>query len=181
MKFFDAVGKCLKKYATFSGRASKPEYWWFILFAFLFEWPYFLISLPTSFTVPFTQIEIHLLGETDPVNAALKYVYFTISVFLFIPQCAVWARRMHDVNKSGWSWLYIFIPIIGWFIIIRRLLRRGDPEENNYGPPDFGTYVLPRKQRKIAEAHKRESKNVETDNEMSEVEIENEQNEVVTK
>ena len=180
MKFFEATGKCLKKYATFSGRASKREYWWFILFAFLFEWPYFLVSLPTSFSIPFTQIEIHLFGETDPVNAILKYVYFTISVFLLIPQCAVWCRRMHDVNKSGWSWLFIFIPIIGWFIIIRRLLRRGDSDENRYGPPDFGTFVASRKERKAARHRKEELESEQGGDDLI-MDDENEMSEVITK
>ena len=168
MTMMQAVIKCLRKYATFYGRASRREYWWFFLFAFLFEWPFFLVSLPTSFSIPFTHIQIELFGETDPVNGFLKYLYFTISLFLLIPQWAVWARRMHDINKSGWSWLFVFLPIIGWFIILRRLLRHGDEGENDYGLPDNSPYVPKRKDRQKIKKRKA-NQNVEEEADTPEV------------
>ena len=136
MTMLQAVGKCLRKYAKFSGRASRSEYWWFILFAFLFEWPYFLTILPGSITIPFTQIEITLFSETDVVNRVLQYLYFTMSLLLIIPQLAVFTRRLHDTGKRGWSWLLIFIPIIGWIILTRRLAKKGDDGPNKFGDPD---------------------------------------------
>ena len=161
MTMLQAVIKCLRKYGTFHGRASRREYWWFFFFAFLFEWPYLLVSLPTSFSIPFTQIRIELFGETDPVNNLLKFVYFAISLFLLIPQWAVWTRRMHDINKSGWGWLYAFLPIIGWFIILRRLMKHGDEGENDYGLPDNDAFVPRRKNRKKFKKQKLEEESDE--------------------
>ena len=124
MKFFEAVGKCLRKYAKFKGRASRREYWWFTFFFFLFAWPLAL----TTF-------------EYDPVTRFVSFIYFTIVVLLFTPQIAVWTRRMHDIGRSGWSWLFIFLPVIGWIMIIRWLTKEGDLRANRYGPPDNGTSI----------------------------------------
>jgi len=141
MNMTQSVVKCVRKYGTFSGRASRSEYWWFVLFAFLFEWPYFLTSLPGSFTIPFTHMEITLFGETDPVNQVLQYFYFSASLLLVVPQLAVASRRLHDVGKRGWSWLLVIIPVIGWIIVARRLSKKGKDGPNKYGDPDNGPRV----------------------------------------
>jgi uncharacterized membrane protein YhaH (DUF805 family) len=124
LKFFEAVGKCLRKYSKFKGRASRREYWWFTFFFFLFAWPLAL----TTF-------------EYDPVTRFVSFIYFTIVVLLFTPQSAVWTRRMHDIGRSGWSWLFIFIPLVGWILILKWLTKEGSPEANNYGPADNGTSI----------------------------------------
>lgn len=58
-----------------------------------------------------------------------------------IPHLAVWNRRMHDVGKSGWFWLFGLLPIIGWIVILTYLLRSGDEGPNKYGDPDNGPYT----------------------------------------
>ena len=141
MNMTQSVVKCVRKYGTFGGRASRSEYWWFVLFAFLFEWPYFLTSLPGSFTIPFTHMEITLFGETDPVNQALQYFYFSASLLLVVPQLAVASRRLHDVGKRGWSWLLVIIPVIGWIVVARRLSKKGKGGPNKYGNPDNGPHA----------------------------------------
>lgn len=129
LKFFEAVGKCLRKYSKFKGRASRREYWWFTFFFFLFAWPLAL----TTF-------------EYDPVTRVVSFIYFTIVVLLFTPQIAVWCRRMHDIGRSGWSWLFVFIPIVGWVFILKWLTKEGHLEPNQYGPPDNGTSIPDAKQ-----------------------------------
>lgn len=121
MSFLEAIFKCLKKYTTFKGRASRSEYWWFTVLVLLFEWPLALTTFGGNW---FTQM--------------LSFIYFTLTLAVIIPHMAVWTRRMHDVNKSGWSWLFIFLPIIGWFIIFRRLTKEGDAYPNRFGDPDNG-------------------------------------------
>lgn len=121
MKFFEAVSKCLRKYSKFKGRASRCEYWWFSWFFFLFAWPLAL----TTF-------------DNDTFARFISFIYFTIVVILFTPQIAVWTRRMHDIGRSGWSWLYVFIPVIGWIMILRWLATEGLDVPNKYGLPDNG-------------------------------------------
>ena len=90
MNFGQAISSCLSKYATFSGRASRPEFWWFFLFQIL-------ISLAAS-----------MLGET--INGL-------VALCLVLPALAVGTRRLHDIGKSGW-WQVIMLTVIGLLVLI---------------------------------------------------------------
>jgi len=48
---------------------------------------------------------------------------------------------MHDVGKSGWNWLFVFVPIVGWIMLFRWATKEGSPEANKYGEPDNHPYV----------------------------------------
>ncbi len=124
MTFFEAVAKCYRKYFVFKGRASRAEYWWIVVAAFLFAWPLLLAetSEGTWFTI-------------------LSFVYFILTVSVVMPLMAAWTRRLHDVGKSGWSWLYIFIPVIGLILMMRWTTKEGTSEANKYGEPDNNPYV----------------------------------------
>jgi uncharacterized membrane protein YhaH (DUF805 family) len=124
MTFFEAVAKCYRKYFVFKGRASRGEFWWFVLVAILFAWPLLLAetSEGTWFTI-------------------LSFIYFMLTISVVMPLLAVWSRRMHDVGKSGWTWLFIFIPIVGLILILRWASKEGDIAANKYGEPDNHAYV----------------------------------------
>lgn len=124
MKFTEAISKCYRKYAKFKGRASRSEYWWFQLLYLAFAWPLLLTELETGFWY-----------------SVMSLVYFLLTVSAVIPSLAVWTRRMHDVNKSGWSWLWLLLPVIGWIIVLRRLLKPGDAAPNKYGEPDNAPFT----------------------------------------
>jgi uncharacterized membrane protein YhaH (DUF805 family) len=51
---------------------------------------------------------------------------------------------MHDVGKSGWTWLFIFIPLVGLILILRWASKEGDMDENKYGEPDNHSFVVPK-------------------------------------
>ena len=108
MTFFESVGKCYRKFFVFKGRASKSEFWWFYLLAFLFAWPL-------------------LLAETDKRSWAsiLSIIYFLLSLSVAFPLAAVWTRRMHDVGKSGWVIFLIILPIIGVILLLRWATKDG--------------------------------------------------------
>jgi uncharacterized membrane protein YhaH (DUF805 family) len=100
MTFTKAIITCLNKYATFSGTASRPEFWWFYLFGVL-------ISLLTCFT-----------HETISV---------IVSVALLIPTISSASRRLHDTDKSGWWQLIAFVPFLGIIVLVVFLVQKGKP------------------------------------------------------
>ena len=108
MGFIEAVKICLSKYAQFNGRASRPEFWYFTLFFFI----YFFVA---GF----------LLGMVAVSDEVFGLATLVLIIPIFIPSIAVAARRLHDINQSGWIQC-IFIPGFiadeflgtGWLIYI---------------------------------------------------------------
>ena len=106
MTFTEAIKVCISKYADFNGRASRSEYWWFILFLIL-----------GSFV-------------TDIISHKLSLLF---SLATLVPLIAAAARRLHDSNRSGWLQLIGIIPVLGWIAMIYFLVQ--EPKEpNNFGP-----------------------------------------------
>jgi uncharacterized membrane protein YhaH (DUF805 family) len=105
MNFLNAIKTCFEKYFDFSARASRSEYWWFVL------------------------LWIIVYG-LDFINPTLSIV---LTVPLIIPMLAVQTRRLHDINKSGWWQLIGFIPIIGIIILWCWSAKNGDSNKNSYG------------------------------------------------
>lgn len=102
----------LKKYATFSGRARRKEYWMFVLFNMIF-----------TFIITFVDSRLKLRGFFAGIYA----------IAIIIPSIAVCVRRLHDIGKSG-AWYFIsFIPLIGsiWKLVL--MCREGDYGINEYG------------------------------------------------
>jgi len=91
MTFVESIRTCFTKYADFTGRASRSEFWWWVLF-----------NLVTG---------IALGVISDKVSLA-----FTIATLL--PYFAVTTRRLHDTDRSGWFQLLALIPVIGWIVLI---------------------------------------------------------------
>ncbi len=115
---------CLtKKYACFSGRARRKEYWLFVLFNFI-----------VAFVVGF--IGGVLAGATGVEAFAYLGAIYNLAVLL--PGFGVFVRRMHDIGRSGWWWLIAFIPIIGWIVLIVFCCLDSQPGDNQYGPNPKG-------------------------------------------
>lgn len=99
MDFYTAIITCLKKYATLSGRASRGEYWYFILFLALGN-------------LTFTFLDIGVLGKKT--NYDFLPLSAVFSLLVLIPSYTVACRRLHDLNYSGW---WVFAPITAIAII----------------------------------------------------------------
>lgn len=106
----------LKKYAQFTGRSSRAEYWFFVLGSTI-------LSTLLSF---FDSILYKYLGF-----AVLGSLYF---LAIIVPSIAVGVRRLHDVGKSGKMVLVSLIPIVGpiWLLIL--MIQPSQSEQNEYGP-----------------------------------------------
>ncbi|HQM15874.1 MAG TPA: DUF805 domain-containing protein [Candidatus Woesebacteria bacterium] len=104
--------EAFKKYAEFSGRAGRKEYWMFVLFNIIFF------------------VVINMI-DTALETTILSGIY---SLAIMIPSLAACTRRLHDIGKSGWMILVSLIPLVGWIWIIVLLATKGDEKENQYGP-----------------------------------------------
>lgn len=118
MTFIESVKTVYGKYATFSGRATRSEYWWFTLF--------FYLALGV----------IMLLGIAIQSDSIVFGGIAIIISFSILPIIALRVRRLHDIGKSGWWLLIGLIPYIGSFVLFIFSLLRSDGE-NEYGPDPF--------------------------------------------
>lgn len=118
MGFIEAVQSGFKNYATFTGRARRSEYWWWVLFQLL------AVVVPTIFSV----------GESVNGQFGLwSGVQILVSLGLILPTLAVTIRRLHDTNRSGW-WLFIsLVPIIGSIALLVFYCLKGTEGPNKYG------------------------------------------------
>ena len=103
----------MRKYAEFDGRASREEYWLFILTLFPF------------------QLILYFLGQASIIMGIIYVVFMLIHL---IPSIAVCVRRLHDTGRSGWYYFFILIPVFGQIILLVLLALRSDYGENDYGP-----------------------------------------------
>jgi uncharacterized membrane protein YhaH (DUF805 family) len=107
----------LKKYAEFSGRASRQEFWMWIL------------------SVALAYIGLFMLAMLEPV---LGFVLMLGYLGTLIPHLAVGVRRLHDTNRSGWWLLISFVPLIGGIVWLVFLATPGTIGSNDYGPDPKG-------------------------------------------
>lgn len=102
MDFQTAIRTCFQKYATFEGRATRAEFWWWVLFTIL-------IGLAANI------IDVYALGTTEDQFQLLSAL---VSLGILLPNLAVTARRLHDIGRSGWWMLIVLIPILGFLILL---------------------------------------------------------------
>lgn len=120
MKFFKSISTCFSKYITFSGRASRSEFWWWTLFTFL---------MTGVFYIP-------LIYSANTNSEGYSFAPGFMGIILFLPSLAVLVRRLHDIGKGAqWLWLSI-IPGVGPFILFIFCFIPSEPFENRFGYPE---------------------------------------------
>ena len=117
MSFMSAVKSGFKNSFTMSGRASRSEYWFWILGGVVFQ----IIMVVGAI----------ILGIMDiPILPGLM----ALAPFLLVPaSITVTVRRLHDIGMSGWMWFVALVPIIGAIYLIYLFVQEGDMGENAYG------------------------------------------------
>lgn len=109
----------LRKYAEFSGRARRKEYWFFVLF-----------NLIIAFVLGFID---GLIG-TFSADYGIGLLGGLYSLAVLIPGLAVSVRRLHDTGRSGWWLLIALIPFIGAIVLLIFMLSDSERGSNQYGP-----------------------------------------------
>lgn len=122
MSFITTATLPLKRYAQFSGRSSRREYWTFTLCVFACN------------LVAYTILSIGLAMDSSVLAGIGGILYVAISLASLIPSLAVAARRLHDTDRSGWFMLISLVPFGAIFLLIW-LLTAGAPAANRFGPP----------------------------------------------
>ena len=120
MNFTQSVNKCFNHYFDFSGRALRSEFWWFILF----QWVGGIVA---------GIFDSAFLGYAF-VSEDLGPLTIIWQLGTGIPTLAVGARRLHDINKSGW-WQLLVFTIIGIILLVVWWATEGENKKNNHGKP----------------------------------------------
>lgn len=106
VSFIDAVKLFFTRYADFRGRSRRSEYWWVVLFNMIVS------------------------GILSTVLPDFAWIW---SLVTLVPSLAICVRRLHDVGKSGWWYLWFLLPIIGWIILLIKFCT-DSTEDNQWGP-----------------------------------------------
>ena len=114
LTFQDAVKRVFNKYAEFNGRASRAEFWWFILFTFIVNAVLGILAAITNWGV-------------------INYIDGLFGLAVIIPTLAVSWRRLHDIGKAGGWWFINFIPLVGSVIFIIWCAQPSEPRANRFG------------------------------------------------
>lgn len=114
LTFDQAVKRVLNNYAGFTGRASRAEFWWFILFTCIVSWVIAILYAVTNMAI-------------------FQWISWVVNLGLLIPTLAVSWRRLHDVGRAGGWWFINFVPIVGWIFFIIWCVKPSEPQPNRFG------------------------------------------------
>ncbi len=106
MTFMESVQTCFSKYCDFNGRASRAEYWWWVLFTFI-------------------------VGVV--CGAISEYLGGVANLALLLPSLGVLWRRLHDMGRAGGYFFFVFIPLVGWIFLLYWLVQPSQPMANRFG------------------------------------------------
>jgi len=111
----------LRNYATFSGRAQRAEYWIFTL-------------INTFIYVALLILDVVAGTAGEDAAAGLGVISMLYCLAVLLPCLALFIRRLHDTNKSGWWFWLCLIPFLGGLILLIFMVTDSTPGDNDYGP-----------------------------------------------
>ena len=125
--------KCIKNYTPFKGRASRTEFWYFLLYWAIF----YVIIIAIDRVLGLNFINLKALPFSEYIPLAKLYEDVGLLTVLYrpltiLPSLAVISRRLHDINRSGWWCLMCVTPLV--IILIIFLCKKSDESENQFGP-----------------------------------------------
>jgi uncharacterized membrane protein YhaH (DUF805 family) len=112
--FAGSIALCLHRFVQFSGRSPRAEYWYFVLFTAL-------IAVAA------------VLVDAAFLNGS-RLFSTVVNLAVFLPALSVFVRRLHDLDRSGWWYWLILVPVVGAVILFIWLISRGTRGANRFGP-----------------------------------------------
>ena len=161
MSFGEALKTCFKKYANFSGRARRSEFWWFSVLGWILSaCSYALVTWKFTKVAAMEEQVREVMFDEEKLNALqaqasnFDTIFFLllallgiVGLLLLLPSLAVAVRRLHDIGKSGWILLLMLIPIVNFVVAIVLLiyyLKDSDRGVNKFGPsPKYVVEQIP--------------------------------------
>lgn len=123
--FATAVTRAFSKYATFKGRASRSEYWFFLLANLVVILSVIMLS---------ALVGVDSNGDPTAIGSILGVALIVWYIGSFLPTLGLLVRRLHDTGHSGWFYWIVLIPFVGAIILLVSLVKKGDVIPNQYGP-----------------------------------------------
>ena len=123
MSFGAAIASFFSKYATFSGRARRSEFWYAVLFTTL-------VSVAIGTIWPGTTL---VVNDMSFQQSSIPSNLWQLAIL--VPSLALSWRRLHDVGRKGTYYLFILIPIVGWIMLFIQFVKDSQPGSNAFGEP----------------------------------------------
>ena len=124
MSFYETVNFSWRNYAKFDGRASRSEFWYWILFDLVSSGLVFGLAILGLFVFDSSELNVQIVST----------IFSIYWLALVVPTVARIVRRLHDTNRSSSYLLFALIPLIGNVLLITWLCSKGEPVENRFGP-----------------------------------------------
>ena len=123
MSFGAAISSFFTKYATFSGRSRRSEFWFAVLFTTL-------VSTAISIVAPGSEIVVNDVVVQQSSAASNLW-----QLAILVPSIALSVRRLHDVGRKGTYYLFVLLPIVGWILLFIQFVKDSEPGANAFGEP----------------------------------------------
>ncbi len=137
----DAIRVCLKeKYASFEGRATRAEYWYYVLFYTLIMIPIYALLIGGNIVIDEAEYyssyyNCYRTHDEALAIGIIMIIVACISILAFLlPGIAATVRRLHDTGKSGWWYFINFVPYVGGIVLLIFTILESEPKDNEYGP-----------------------------------------------
>ena len=118
-----------RRYAEFTGRSRRKEYWMFVLFQVLVS-----AAIGVVFGRPSYSMGGGMMAGAMMLGTTGGMVQNLFTLVSFIPGLAVSVRRLHDQDRSGWLLLLVLVPLFGWFALLVFMCLEGTRGPNRFGP-----------------------------------------------
>ena len=127
MSFVTAVKNAFIKCFDFKTRSSRSEFWYFYIFTTIMG--FIGLQIDQIFQLKIMGLQFDNINGTVILGPLYIFFYF----LFFIPSLALYVRRLHDINRSGWWLLIVLIPFIGLITLIFFFCLKGSKNRNDFG------------------------------------------------
>ena len=139
VSYMEALKRGFNQYATFSGRASRSEFWRFMVSREIIINSIGVLSIIVDM----------IFGETSDISDYTIWLFIIMHLIYLMPTIAYSCRRLHDLGRSGMTLFMVLIPIVGFFVLLSDFVKQGDVSSNVYGERTSYVVVTPTEEEQI--------------------------------